>query len=132
MAIGGKHILVGNATSNPGVLNAWLKANGGYTSGNDLIESVVPNVNPKYISWPSDAMHPKNDLPVTAIQGYLNSCVLPRFSAGTHASRWIYRMCVCARRSPRDRQRHERRALRVSDRLRHGKQRHAVRQRSWL
>ena len=37
--------------SNPGTLNTWLRNNGGYTSGNDLIESVVPNINKGQIRW---------------------------------------------------------------------------------
>ena len=71
MAIGGKGITISGASSNPGTLNSWLKANGGYTQGNDLIESDVPKVDPAHISWPSDAMHPTNDLPVETIIGYL-------------------------------------------------------------
>ncbi len=71
MAIGGKHIAVGGHISDPGTLNSWLKANGGYTSGNDLIESVVPKVDPRHISWPADAMHPTNNIPVTHIIEYL-------------------------------------------------------------
>lgn len=67
MGIGGKHLTIGGKLSDPGTLNAWLLANGGYTSGNDLIESVVPHINPSHISWPSDAMHPTNDLPVSKI-----------------------------------------------------------------
>jgi hypothetical protein len=73
MALGGHHIPVGNRIADPGTLNEWLRNNGGYTSGNDLIESMVPKVAPKYVSWPSDAMHVHNDLPKSAIQGYLKS-----------------------------------------------------------
>jgi hypothetical protein len=71
MAIGGKSISVGGLAANPGTLNSWLKTNGGYTNGNDLIESVVPKVNPKHISWPGDAMHPTNNLPMSTIVQYL-------------------------------------------------------------
>lgn len=73
MAIGGKGIKISGDSSNPGTLNSWLKTHGGYTSGNDLIESVVPRVNPEHISWPSDAMHPTNNLPVTTIIELLKS-----------------------------------------------------------
>lgn len=59
--------------SNPGTLNTWLRANGGYTQGNDLIESVVPKINPAHISWPPDAMHPTNDIPMTGIRTYLEA-----------------------------------------------------------
>lgn len=71
MAIGGKDITVAGHSSNPGSLNSWLKANGGYTSGNDLIESVIPKVDPRHISWPADAMHPTNNIPVAHIVEYL-------------------------------------------------------------
>lgn len=71
MAIGGNHIAIAGKSANPGSLNSWLKANGGYTSGNDLIESVVPKVDPRHISWPADAMHPTNNIPVTHIVEYL-------------------------------------------------------------
>lgn len=44
-----------------------------YDSGNDLLEEVVPNVDPSHISWPSDAMHRTPDLPLSTIQSYLVS-----------------------------------------------------------
>lgn len=75
MGIGGKQIPIptsaGGVVSTPGTLNTFLRANGGYNQQNDLFESVVPKVNPSHISWPSDAMHRTNNLPMTAIRGYL-------------------------------------------------------------
>eukprot|EP00042_Codosiga_hollandica_P033425 m.222825 g.222825 ORF g.222825 m.222825 type:complete len:360 (+) comp54184_c0_seq1:109-1188(+) len=71
MSLGGYNITISGQTSNPGTLNTWLRNNHGYTSGNDLIESVVPGINPAHISWPSDGMHPTNDLPLDTIRGYL-------------------------------------------------------------
>jgi hypothetical protein len=43
------------------VVAAWLRANAGYQNGDNLDESVVPNINPTHISWPADGMHRKND-----------------------------------------------------------------------
>jgi len=53
-AIAGTDIPINGKGSNPGVLNAWLRANGGYTSGSDLEESVVPKIAPTRIAWPKD------------------------------------------------------------------------------
>ncbi|GAM23579.1 hypothetical protein SAMD00019534_067540, partial [Acytostelium subglobosum LB1] len=50
MAIAGHGIEIDGQSSNPGTLNSWLKSNGGYTSGNDLIESVVPGISSD-IKW---------------------------------------------------------------------------------
>ncbi|RYG57092.1 hypothetical protein EON66_01230 [archaeon] len=57
MAIAGHNISINHALSTPDTLNTFLQQNGGYTSGNDMEESVVPQVNTKYISWPSSGMH---------------------------------------------------------------------------
>ena len=40
---------------------------------NDLKESVVPGINPQHIAWPSDAMHPTNDIPMSGIRAYLKA-----------------------------------------------------------
>ncbi len=68
-----KNILIGGQASNPGVLNSWLRANNGYDANNDLEEAVVPQINPTHISWPSDGMHTKNDLPYATIAQYLKA-----------------------------------------------------------
>ena len=46
MALNGKQILIDGQDANPGVLNSWLQKNGGYVGGDDLQESIVPNINP--------------------------------------------------------------------------------------
>jgi len=71
MAIAGKKILIASIPSNPGVLNSWLRNNGGYDDDNDLEEGAVPKIAPDLISWPADGMHTKNDLPISAIKQYL-------------------------------------------------------------
>lgn len=71
MALAGRSIQVAGQTSNPGTLNAWLRANGGYTQDNDLEEDVVPKVDPARVSWPADAMHTTNDIPIPTIQDML-------------------------------------------------------------
>ena len=58
--------------SNPGSFNTWLKANGGY-SNNNLIEGVVPKVDPARISWPEDAMHTTNDLSYETVCNYIKA-----------------------------------------------------------
>jgi len=67
MALLGKQVLIGSSTSNPGVLNQWLRNNNGYTSGDDLIESALVNINPKRVFWLGAAFN----LTVVEIQGML-------------------------------------------------------------
>ena len=85
MALNQKGITIGGAASNPGVLNAWLRANNGYDSHNDLQEVIVPNINPARISWPADGMHTTNDLPYDTIVSYLKAgrIISPRTCRGT-------------------------------------------------
>lgn len=71
MAIGGHNISIDSQISDPDTLNTWLRNNGGYTDGNDLIEAVVPKINASHIQWPSDGMHTSNDIPVDQIRTYL-------------------------------------------------------------
>ena len=44
MAIGGHNLTIDGKQSNPGTLNAWLRKHGGYVSGNNMAEGVVPKV----------------------------------------------------------------------------------------
>ncbi len=71
MALLGNGILVGGQQSNPGVLNQWLRTNGGYDGGNDLEEDVLPNINRTAVFWPADGMHKANDLAYVEIESYL-------------------------------------------------------------
>eukprot|EP00465_Bigelowiella_longifila_P001714 CAMPEP_0185251500 /NCGR_PEP_ID=MMETSP1359-20130426/889_1 /TAXON_ID=552665 /ORGANISM="Bigelowiella longifila, Strain CCMP242" /LENGTH=195 /DNA_ID=CAMNT_0027833417 /DNA_START=24 /DNA_END=608 /DNA_ORIENTATION=- len=80
MALNGSGIQI-NATSsgleavvstNPGSLNKWLQANGGYDGQNDMYEEVIPKIDSSRIKWASDAMHKTNDLPFEKIQEYVS------------------------------------------------------------
>jgi len=51
MALNGKAIPIDSAQADPGTLNQWLQNNDGYIDGDDLVESVVPNINPSRIKW---------------------------------------------------------------------------------
>lgn len=51
MGLAGHQISIDGHPSNPGTLNEYLKQNGGYTEQNDLLESVVPSIDPSRISW---------------------------------------------------------------------------------
>lgn len=77
MALDGHKIKINNGTGSytatPGSLNAWLKANGGYTQGNDMEESVVPHVDPSRVQWPADGMHRTNDLSPAQVQAMLKA-----------------------------------------------------------
>lgn len=73
MALNGSGVRVGENGTNPGSLNAWLRANGGYTSGDDFIESALPKLDPSRVSWPKDAMHTTNDLSVETVRSYLSA-----------------------------------------------------------
>ena len=70
MGIAGAGISIEGSDSNPGSLNSWLKANGGYQN-NNLIETVVPNIDPSRIFWPADAMHKTNDLPYDTVAQFI-------------------------------------------------------------
>eukprot|EP00698_Gefionella_okellyi_P004587 TRINITY_DN14199_c0_g1_i1.p1 TRINITY_DN14199_c0_g1~~TRINITY_DN14199_c0_g1_i1.p1 ORF type:complete len:193 (+),score=25.66 TRINITY_DN14199_c0_g1_i1:123-701(+) len=51
-SLNGKGILLpGGIAANPGTLNKWLQGNGGYDSGDDLEEAVVPKISPGRIRW---------------------------------------------------------------------------------
>lgn len=46
MALNYYHISIDGQSANPGTLNKWLKANNGYTSGNDFIENRLEKLSP--------------------------------------------------------------------------------------
>eukprot|EP01115_Flamella_aegyptia_P013704 TRINITY_DN744_c0_g1_i1.p1 TRINITY_DN744_c0_g1~~TRINITY_DN744_c0_g1_i1.p1 ORF type:complete len:66 (-),score=12.61 TRINITY_DN744_c0_g1_i1:11-208(-) len=46
MSLNGKSIKIDHVDSNPGVLNHWLQTHNGYVDGDDLDETVIPNINP--------------------------------------------------------------------------------------
>ena len=77
MALAGHGIDVAGSGANPGSLNAWLRANGGYTPTNDFEESAIENVSSLLKSgaatWPKDGMHRKNDLDWATIREYLSA-----------------------------------------------------------
>lgn len=61
MGLAGTSIpITDNVDSTPKTLNEWLKNNGGYDGSNDLIESVVPDIDPDRIVWGDDAYHKTN------------------------------------------------------------------------
>jgi hypothetical protein len=70
MALRGRGVAVGGQPANPATLNAWLRANHGYVTGDDLDESALPRFNATAVRWPSDGMHTSNDLPYMTIRGY--------------------------------------------------------------
>lgn len=72
--------------STPKTLNQWLKENDGYDGSNDLIETAVPNIDPKRIFWPDDGFHKKNDLSYDVICSYLDKgrIVIANVNNGGH------------------------------------------------
>lgn len=91
MALAGKQIPIPRAdgsmvASDPATFNTWLQNNKGYYGDNDLEEAAVPALNPSRISWPTDGMHPTNDLSVATIVDYLNKgrVVIANVDKGGH------------------------------------------------
>ena len=75
-ALAGSGITVGGQTITPAVTNKFLQTHNGYAPGtSDLDESVVPQINPQRISWPSDGMHRTNDIPFATIVEYVDQAV---------------------------------------------------------
>jgi hypothetical protein len=70
MGLAGKDIPIQNATTTPKNFNQWLKEHEGY-SGNNLIETQVPLIDPNRIVWPEDGMHKTNDLSYETIASYI-------------------------------------------------------------
>mgnify|MGYP001106911446 FL=1 len=88
MGLAGKNITIPPAhhESNPGTLNTWLRNNGGYTSGNDLIESVVPNINKGQIRWEGSILS-HDGLTLAQIRKYLqdgSTVVIGNVMEGRH------------------------------------------------
>jgi hypothetical protein len=73
--IAGTGILINGTISNPATLNRFLQTHNGYTSGSDLEESVIPQVSPLRIQWPSDGMHLSNNIPLDTIKQYIDQAV---------------------------------------------------------
>lgn len=79
MSLGANHIQIPTGSgqfvdSNPGSLNTWLKANGGYDTENDLSESTVPEINPAHVSWnDTTGMHVTNDISFANITSIIMS-----------------------------------------------------------
>ncbi len=72
MALAGSGIpILKGIASNPRTLNQWLRNNDGYDGSNDLLEAVVPNIDPSRIAWPEDGMHRTKDLSYETIKEYL-------------------------------------------------------------
>jgi hypothetical protein len=71
MALAGAGIPINGKASNPEVLNAWLRANGGYTNESDMRESKIAEIAPTRIRWPSDGMRLTNDVPMRTLQEWL-------------------------------------------------------------
>ncbi len=86
MALAGSRIPIEGGDSTPKSLNAWLKANGGYDGSNNLLEGVVPKIDPSRIAWPDDAMHRTNDLSYKTVASYLDSgrVVIANVNNGGH------------------------------------------------
>jgi hypothetical protein len=74
-ALAGTDIWIDNVTATPATLNAWLRANNGYTSGSGLKESAIPKINPSRIVWPSDGMHHTNDIPFATVKRYIDAAI---------------------------------------------------------
>ncbi|EDQ92457.1 uncharacterized protein MONBRDRAFT_22141 [Monosiga brevicollis MX1] len=86
MALNSAGISIDGNAANPGTLNAWLKANGGYVDGEDMDEAVVPKIDPARITWPSDGMHTSQDLTHNLLRSYLaqNRTVIANVLQGHH------------------------------------------------
>jgi hypothetical protein len=71
--------------TNPGTFNTWLVENDGY-SGNNLIETQVPLIDPSRIFWPDDGMHKTNDLSFDEVSAYLEKgrIVIGNVNEGGH------------------------------------------------
>ncbi|KYQ91756.1 hypothetical protein DLAC_07544 [Tieghemostelium lacteum] len=86
MAMGGKGITIDTNTSNPSTFNYWLRNNNGYTSNDELIESVVPDINNQLIEWDGSKLN-GTALSMTDIQNILdetNNILILNVRNGTH------------------------------------------------
>jgi hypothetical protein len=55
----------------PKALANWLRNNDGTGGLDNVIESVVPVIDPNRITWPEDGMHRTNDLSFEAVVSFL-------------------------------------------------------------
>lgn len=85
MGLAGSGIPIQNISADPQNFNQWLRDNEGY-SGNNLIETQVPLIDPARIAWPDDGMHKTNDLPYDTVAAYLEKgrIVIGNVNAGGH------------------------------------------------
>lgn len=87
MGLAGTGILIDRIDpANPGSLNTWLKANGGYDGQDDLEESVVSQIDPSRVAWPADGKHETNDLAYGKVAEYveLGRIVIANVMKGRH------------------------------------------------
>lgn len=74
MALRGWKIESNNKKTDPGTFNAWLRNHKGYVGDNNFDETAVDHICDGLTCtavWPSDAMHPTNDLDRETIISYL-------------------------------------------------------------
>jgi len=57
--------------ANPKTLVTWLRNNIGTGGLDNVIESIVPRIEPYRITWPGDGMHRTNDVPFESLVSYL-------------------------------------------------------------
>ena len=73
--------------ADPNSLTRWLRSHGGFVGQtDDLIESVVPLLDPTRLAWTNASMHPKNDISWDAIVAMLvaGSPVIANVEGGRH------------------------------------------------
>lgn len=69
MALNGHGITISGKASNPGALNAWLRNNKGYVSGDNFAEAALPKLDPTHVSWSdTSGMHRTNDIPLASVK----------------------------------------------------------------
>lgn len=95
MAIRGRGVRIAQQLSDPGVLNTWLRTHNGYTSGNDLEESALNDVNGSLVRWSASGMHTHNDLSPGTLRSYIlqGRTVIANVMQGKHfvlATGWSY------------------------------------------
>lgn len=85
MGIAGVVIPIDGEDSTPKTLNVWLRNNEGY-SGNNLIETQVPLIDPERIFWNEDAFHTTNDLAFETVCSYISKgrIVIANVNNGGH------------------------------------------------
>lgn len=72
-ALAGTGIRINTTVVTPATMNVFLQTHNGYVDGSSaLSESVVPEINPLRIQWPSDGMHTTNNIPFSTIKDYID------------------------------------------------------------